>query len=109
MFFDQRFGSRNHISGNRDPIEVGDEELTARMQYAGDFPGGCRSVEPVPALPGSDHIRAVGRQAGVFGGGDLIIDIYTGILIKLHGLRQHIFGWIDANHPAAAGCEAARQ
>ena len=70
---------------------------------------GRSPVEPVPALPGGDHVESPRRQAGRLGAGRSRLDRHAVACGEVARRGQHGFGNVDRDDRGAAFGEPARQ
>jgi hypothetical protein len=66
VFFDQLLRRLDHVAGQRNPVEVSDDERTAGLQDSPRLGGCARTIEPMPALPRRYQIELRCRQSSFF-------------------------------------------
>ena len=61
MLLNKFFRCFDDVIRQRNPVEVGDHEPTLRDQHSTHFLCGLGTIEPMPALTGSDNLKAGSR------------------------------------------------
>ena len=99
---DELFRSVDHITGQRYPVEMGENEDAAGNQHTADL-GGCpRPIEPVPALTGANDVEGLAWKASVFGVRDNVFRAKARLAVEALRLLQQLRGRVEPGDGTAA-------